>query len=380
MNEVLDDNNDQNAQFVAPVTGSGETSYEFRRILSDPSEGVLTEGESLSRFESMLDQAETLAFITDLDGTVLPFAANPMDCRIDPKAHTALQRIEKSGISIFVMTGRSGADGAKMIDMPSAVIVGTSGWEVYQNGVSRVHERFDPYAAELKTLLQKIRETVVAKMGLEPNQFITEEITNELSSEAGPIVLERKAVNDIYPEGLSQTYNLNRFDPARWDELMESSQSVFDSEASDQLKEIFKFDGSVDREKGTAGFSIAPFSGEGKERSLLQVLRSDQDEDFTTGQPKRQKYFRGLPGGFDGAVYFGDSDQDARALRAAHLTALLAGRHSAGVVVFKTETNGAGQTRALKAADVSVDDIQGNAELLTKLADICEQKRPASET
>jgi len=56
--------------------------------------------------------------------------------------------------------------------------------------------------------------------------------------------------------------------------------------------------------------------------------------------PKRNENYRGLPGGFDGAVYFGDSDQDARALRATHLTAALARKHSAGVVVFNSEVAG----------------------------------------
>ncbi|HLC38780.1 MAG TPA: hypothetical protein VJJ80_01485 [Patescibacteria group bacterium] len=115
------------------------------------------------------------------------------------------------------------------------------------------------------------------------------------------------------------------------------------------------------------GVSISPYGEQGKEKSLIQLYRQEDD-------PKRKAYFKGTPGGFDGAVFMGDSNQDAKALRAAHLTAALAGRKAAGVLVLKSEIVGEkGQEKAAHVADVSVEKIEGNAQLLSKLADLAEK-------
>lgn len=376
MNEELTGDDESAAQYVAPVTGQTEARSLAFQGKQTFEEAPLSEEESLSKFQEMFENSEHLALVTDLDGTVLPFAENPMDCKIDPVAKAAMEKLSEAGIPVIVMTGRSGADGAKMIEIPDATVIGTAGWEVYKDGVSHVHEKFNPFSEELANLLRQIREATMVEIGYDASQYEPDSITSELPSPDGPVVLERKAVNERFPEGLSQTYNLNRVTSNRWAEIVEMARRIFEESASDGLKAVFKFEPSesINLESKTCGFSVSPYAGEGKEKSLIQVLRSDSDINPRTNEPKRHEYFRGVEGGFDGVIFLGDSDQDARALRATHLTAVIAGRRSAGVVVAKSEVVGSGgQQRAVKNADVAVEGIEGNGRLLRRIAELCDR-------
>lgn len=80
--------------------------YPFKEFKAEPHEEPLSVAESLVKFEEILQNTKNLIFVTDLDGTVLLFAADPRESRIDPQAKEAFQRLHQLGIPIVVMTGR----------------------------------------------------------------------------------------------------------------------------------------------------------------------------------------------------------------------------------------------------------------------------------
>lgn len=336
------------------------------------------QAEVINKLEAIVESSENLAIVTDLDGTVLPFAKDPRDCKINPVARESLERMKEKGVPIIVMTGRSGQDDAKMIGIPGAIIIGTAGWEVFRDGVSHVHEKFESHSEDIARLISSVRLAVYESIGIDHGEVDQTELTNSFESGDGTVVMERKAVNEMHPEGISCIFNLNQVGPEKRQAMIDSARKAFEESISEDLKSMFVFepDESFDVSSDNCSITISPYGGEGKEKSLIQLLRSDEDVHGVTGERKRRQYFEGTPGGFDGVVFFGDSNQDAKALRAAHLSATMAGRNSLGVLIVKVGEEST-QEIASKNADASVDGIDGNASLLSKFASIVEEKYKA---
>lgn len=338
-----------------------------------------SEESILPRFAELVEKSSSLLVATDLDGTVVPYRLNPLDCQIDPMAKGALEKLHQNQATVVALTGRSGAEGARLLGIPGAIIVGTAGWEVYKvdpedptKGESIIDEKFQPFAKEITSLLAAIR------IGFFENFDVDfKDLTTQIETSDGPIVFERKAVNEAFPEGLAINFNFNQVDPKKRSQYIDYLQAVYEANVDEKIRDLMSC--SFSKGEGDSPWcsgGVNPLGGEGKDRSLIQLMRGGEI-DSRTGEPKRKASYRNLPGGFDGVVFIGDSDQDARALRAAHLAAVVAGRQSLGVVVARSSHSG--QERARSRADIATADIAGNAELLSQLATMVERKRMANQ-
>ncbi len=345
-------------------------------------EKPLTVEAALANFERLITEGKKIALVTDLDGTVVPYHKDPRLCQIDPKAKAALEQLNQSGVEIVVMTGRSGAEGARLIGIPGATIIGTAGWEVYRvdpndptKGESFIHEDLVPYARDITSLLQAIRVNFFQDLIGDIAASQSRDMTAEVASPDGPIIFERKAINSQFPEGLSLNFNFNQVPSEHWDKYTQALTSLFETNIPEEIKDIMqiKVSQSTSGDFPACSVSISPKGEEGKDKSIINLLREDDD-------PRRAEYFRGLPGGFDGMVFVGDTNQDAKAMRAAHLAAVLVKKRrleSTGIVVARPDQ--VGQEKALRFADVATQDISGNAELLTSLANIAQRQQTTQQ-
>lgn len=95
--------------------------FEFRKGVEE--KPLPLDKKTLKKFEELFKQANNLVLITDLDGTVLTYEKNPKDCKINFRAKEALEQLQKTGVTIAAMTGRSGAEGAAKLEIPGAIIL-----------------------------------------------------------------------------------------------------------------------------------------------------------------------------------------------------------------------------------------------------------------
>src|SRR3989344_1424973 len=370
----------ENARFKAPRIGDP-----FRKFSGSEDESALPMEASLKKFEQLFKEAQNIAIVTDLDGTVVPYNVNPKETEIDARAKNSFTRLHNKGVTIVAMTGRSGEEGARLLGISGAVIIGTAGWEVYRvdpndstKGESSVHEKFHPVVGQITELLGHVREAFYQKIGRKEEG--QQDLSTEVQTPAGSVVIETKARNEMFLEGLSLNFNFNRVNPEQWDDFVNSIEESFNRFVPEELRVLFQ----VNILKNTNGkfpacsISISPHGEEGKHKSLIELMRTDSEVNVETGERKRAQYFHDVPGGFDGVVFFGDTNQDAKALRAAHLAVVIAGRKAAGVVVARA--TGGGQEQALKHADVSSEGIAENSALLEHCADFAERFYRQSET
>jgi trehalose 6-phosphate phosphatase len=69
------------------------------------------------------------ALVTDIDGTISEIAATPATAFVLPQAIQALQRLSKVLAMVAVVTGRSAADGQRLMGLNDLLVVGNHGME-----------------------------------------------------------------------------------------------------------------------------------------------------------------------------------------------------------------------------------------------------------
>ena len=333
-----------------------------------------------SRIKDLLLNSGKIAIITDLDGTIVPYCLNPRECKVDALAHKSLAEMQQDGAVIFVETGRSGADASRLLNLPHAIIVGTAGWEVFVagenpgEGESIVHERFLEHQDEINHFFELFEQSFLSLLQEQIERAGDDDITEEIVSSDGLLIYEKKAVNKDFARGISLNFNLNQISSQKWETLIEAAEEIYNSQLPESLKEIYRFTKTLKKEgeRPNCSFSISPFGEEGKDKGFIQLLRNDDDSNSLTGNDLRDKHFQGLPGGFDGAIFLGDTNQDAKAMRAAHLAAVIAKKRSLSIVVKRQDQSG--QEKAMQKADIEVQDVEGAAGLLAGMAGILGRK------
>lgn len=358
----------------------------FKEFKAEENETPLTVEESLAKFDNLVKNSNKLILITDLDGTILQPVKNPSDYKVNEQAQKALERINKSGVQLAVITGRSGKDsvgGQTGLNIPGAIIIGTWGWEVYKvddkdvnKGESFVNEKLSPYPAEITDFLNSVENDFLKF--LQENNTELKNLTHEIGVLDGKIFFEEKSVNKEFTHGISIGFNLNSVDKEKWDNYIDIITESFNKHLQNLPKNIgeiykLKINKITNCVPPTLSISISPQGEKGKHASLVQILRSNEDINPITRKPKRKEIFRDLPGGFDSFIYFGDTNQDAEAIRISHLSALLTKKNAACVVVETENSSIGSQDKAMRYADVKTRGVEDNARLLTRLADLIEK-------
>jgi hypothetical protein len=295
--------------------------------------------------------------------------ADPRKTSIRADSGEALRALEAGGHIIGIVTNRSGRQAARMLaerGVRAAEIVGTYGLETFHAdasapslGVATVDARFALYAEAITTILRGVRETVYAHIGLHEDPGTVVEL--EAATPAGPLLIERKAVCDAFPEGLAHVYNVNLIAdrPYRARLLARAEQRyralAAESLAGQPLGRIWGLlppdpPGATPRD-ARFSWTLGPTVARGKAAGMIALLRAARRH---MADPARI----GL------VTFAGDSDADAAAMRAAHLVSIVAGRERIRALGIWARPAEGGAPLTQREADITVDGTDGYARLL----------------
>jgi hypothetical protein len=308
-----------------------------------------------------------------------------MSVKVDELARDSMVRLHNAGSTIIALTGRAGAEASKLMKVPGAFIIGTGGWELYETdpsdpnkGRSIIDERLVPYHKEITSLLSFVRQDFLKFVNALHREEGDDRLTYPLESQFGRITLETKGVNESFPEGIGHGYNFARIEDLEVRARLASMLAgLYQQYFSEDLKPYYEID--VASEAENIAVEIRPLHQRGKAQSLLQILRKKSDVNAFTGEKKRGALYDGIPDGFDAIFFFGDTDGDSQASRAAHLVASFTKIESAGVAVIRREDPKSNQKKLSRYSDLQVDDIKHNGELLCLLADVAQERAEHSQ-
>ncbi len=95
--------------------------------------------------------------VTDIDGTVAPFALTPDAAVVTPRARAALVRLLPRLALVAALTGRRAADGARLLGIPGLLVVGNHGMETLRGDTATVEASVLPYVAPTERILAQLR-------------------------------------------------------------------------------------------------------------------------------------------------------------------------------------------------------------------------------
>jgi len=298
---------------------------------------------------------------------------DPRRTAIRPDTGAALRALEARGHIIGIVTNRSGRQAARMLaerGVRAAEIVGTYGLETFHAdtlvpslGVATVDARFAPYAETITTILRGVRETVYADIGL--HEDLGNAVEVEAATAAGPLLIERKAVCDAFPEGLAHVYNVNLIaDRPYRARLLARAEQRYRALAAQSLagQPLGRIWGLLPPDPPGAtphdarfSWTLGPSISRGKAGGMIALLRVARRR---VADPAR----------IEMVTFAGDSDADAAAMRAAHLVATVAGRERVRALGVWVRAMGIDAPLAEREADITVDGPDGYARLLADLA------------
>jgi len=344
-----------------------------------PEEEPLPAESVMPKLKEMIQRGDKVAIVTDLDGTVLLGHIDPMSVKMDEVAQNSLVRLHNSGVTVIAATGRAGAEAAKLMKVPGAYIIGTGGWELFETdqddstkGRSIIDERLVANHEDITFLLASVRQDFQAFIHAQDSQS-GDALTFPVKTQYGQMTFEKKGVNDDFPEGIGHGYNFARIENLETRErLAQLIKKLYDYYFPESLKPFYEIDISANNQN--VAVEIRPLHQKGKARSLIQILRKKTDTNPFTGENKRSGLYGDIPDGFDTLLFFGDTDGDSAASRAAHLVASFTKIEATGVAVLRPEEKMRNQERLARYSDVGVSSIRENGELLSALADVAEEK------
>jgi len=103
-------------------------------------------------------QAPRAGIVTDIDGTIAPFALTPASAVVDARARAALVRLIPHLALVAALTGRRAMDGAALIGIPEMLIVGNHGMETLNGTNLSAEPSVTPYIAPIQRMLAHLRE------------------------------------------------------------------------------------------------------------------------------------------------------------------------------------------------------------------------------
>jgi len=103
-------------------------------------------------------RAPRAGIVTDIDGTIAPFALTPASAVVDARARAALVRLIPRLALVAALTGRRAMDGAALIGIPEMLIVGNHGMEMLNGTSLSAEPSVAPYVAPIQRMLARLRE------------------------------------------------------------------------------------------------------------------------------------------------------------------------------------------------------------------------------
>ena len=128
--------------------GSSFEEIEHNKRMTDNSHWTQHPDKLLS-----LISAPGLGIISDFDGTLSPFVAQPQDAAITPANAHLLDTLAETGALIALVSGRSAQDLQQRFPRPWAVYYGNHGMELWHDGTVQVAPQVQPWIEPLQALI-----------------------------------------------------------------------------------------------------------------------------------------------------------------------------------------------------------------------------------
>ncbi len=103
-------------------------------------------------------RAPRAGIVTDIDGTIAPFALTPASATVDLRARAALARLTLRLALVAALTGRRAMDGATLIGIPEMLVVGNHGMETLSGTTLSAEPSVAPYVVPVQRMLARLRE------------------------------------------------------------------------------------------------------------------------------------------------------------------------------------------------------------------------------
>jgi hypothetical protein len=348
--------------------------FEAREGFFDPLEGLLTEvGEKVGR-------GEKLFVVNDFDLTISAPGEtggdNPSDVDIDPSCADALRQLSENGHYIGILSNRAGAQTASRLHkhgLHNAEIIGTYGFERYtvspSGDTSEIKFGWEEYSDIITPAIQHIRNYLYSDPGVSPANEPGRSPEVTLQTEGGPLYLERKGIttDGTFPEGLSLGLNFNQITDLRFREqlvervegyyerVMDDVRSVTDDNEFWRRTDLWGKTQNVNPpgEPGRYSIGFEQMTKRGKRFGVIELKKKLRE----TGQM-----------GDIGLITYGGDDArvDNEAMFQTKRIPLFAKTEPSvyGIWVKQDPT----QVVTPDSADIVVNGVSGNAQLLRELA------------
>lgn len=330
--------------------------------------------------KAVLDRGEVIVVINDLDLTVstggITGEDDPRKTAIYPDSAKALRQIGNAGHKIGFISNRAGSQIGRMTqdsDIKHPSIIGTYGFETYSTDTHKsiIDDRFLPYAKDITKLLNIIESFVLTYT--DNDKLTISGPESAIPFESEEIILERKGICELFPNGLAALYNLNLIKPHKRAELVEAIEGKYKEEISQIMKthhllataltRIWGINPDVNKPSipGRYTLKFEPLLKQSKAYGMVNLLNN-----IRKNLPEKQRI------GF--ITYAGDSDQDAYAMKALkqivkfHNEDYIAHTpiHAFNIWVKPDHI----EKDARREADIIAEGVEGYAEILTELTKI----------
>ena len=115
------------------------------------------ESDSLAREIHELFKIRPAGLLSDIDGTLARISLDPSAAQVDPVIKASLLQLVRHVDVLGVVTGRSAAEAARLVDIDGVIWLGNHGMERFEDGeVVRSPEAL-PFAEPLKRVLDEAR-------------------------------------------------------------------------------------------------------------------------------------------------------------------------------------------------------------------------------
>lgn len=196
--------------------------------------------------------------VTDIDGTVAPFAPTPGAAVTDARARAALVRLLPRLALVAALTGRRAADGAQLVGIPGLLVVGNHGMETLRGDTLITETSVLPYVAPTERVLARLHAGPLPEGTLIEPKGPTASIHYRLSSDwaaaraallavlpslvaaEGLLLTEGKALFEIRPPvPVNKGYGLRRLvDAYALDAVLMLGDDITDVDAFHTLRDL----------------------------------------------------------------------------------------------------------------------------------------------
>lgn len=152
---------------------------------------------ALNRLEAWREEADFVAILTDIDGTLAPIVPTPDMSEVSAELRDLLRKLNDKYLLVAGISGRKTEDAFDLIGIEELVYFGNHGFEILRDGEVEVVPEALPYFEKVQELEARAREELESQ-----GAFIEEKgITASIHYRNAPPEVGQRAVEFVKAEG-----------------------------------------------------------------------------------------------------------------------------------------------------------------------------------